>query len=109
MATEIAHYLKRLESLKKERSSFIPTWKDLSDFHLGYRGRFLVEDHNKGYKRDTRQYNNTSRMAARTLASGMQAGITSPARPWFRLGTIDPNLSGRKDVMQWLWRVEMIM
>jgi hypothetical protein len=60
-------------------------WRELSDYHLAHRGRFLVSDRNKGHKRNTKQINNASRRAIRTLASGMMAGITSPARPWFKL------------------------
>lgn len=109
MATEISKYNKRLESLKSERSSFIPLWRELSDYHLAHRGRFLTSDRNKGYKRNTKQYNNTSRLASRTLASGMMSGITSPARPWFRLTTSDPDLRERAAVQDWLHQVQKVM
>lgn len=108
MAT-IKSYNKRLEALKSERSTFIPLWRELSDYHLAHRGRFLTSDRNKGYKRNTKQYNNTSRMAARTLASGMMAGITSPARPWFKLSPGSPELSEDAAVKQWLHDVQEIM
>lgn len=107
--TTIKSYNKRLEALKSERASFIPLWQDLSDYHLAHRGRFLVSDRNKGHKRNTKQYNNTSRLAARTLASGMMAGITSPARPWFRLGTADPALKEKQAVKLWLHQVQQTM
>lgn len=105
----IASYNKRLESLRSERSSFIALYRELSDYHLAHRGRFLTSDRNKGYKRNTKQINNTSRLAARTLASGMMAGITSPARPWFRLGTGDTALDDSKNVKMWLHEVQTIM
>jgi len=105
----IAQYNKRLEALKSERSSFMSVWRQLSDYHLAYRGRFLTSDRNKGYRRETKQINNHSRRAARTLASGMMAGITSPARPWFRLSTLDPDLKDRAPVMLWLHQVQQIM
>ena len=69
-------YEKRIELLRSERSTFIPLWRELSDYHLAHRGRFLVSDRNKGHKRNTKQLNNTSRRAVRTLASGMMAGIS---------------------------------
>ncbi len=84
-------------------------WRELSDNHLAFRGRFLTSDRNKGHKRDTKQFNNTSRTANRTLASGMMAGITSPARPWFRLGTTDEELRQSAAVMQWLHDSEQII
>lgn len=109
MATEIVKFNKRLEALKTERSSFVSVWRELSDYHLAARGRFLVTDRNKGNKRNTKQLNNTSRMAVRTLAGGMMSGITSPARPWFRLSTSDPGLREYKPVKEWLNRVQSVM
>jgi len=107
--TTIKSFNKRLEALRSERSSFIPLWRELSDYHLAHRGRFLTSDRNKGYKRNTKQVNNTSRMAARTLASGMMSGITSPARPWFRLGSGDKTLDDNTAVKLWLHEVQSIM
>lgn len=105
----IASYNKRFEALKSERSSFVPVWRELSDYHLAYRGRFLSSDRNKGFKRNTKQLNNASRLSTRTLASGMMAGITSPARPWFRLSTGDPNLQNSTAVTAWLQAVQDTM
>lgn len=105
----IKSYNKRLQSLKSERSSFIPLWRELSDYHLAHRGRFLVSDRNKGNKRNTKQINNTSRLAGRTLASGLMAGITSPARPWFRLGSGDKQLDDVTSVKLWLHDVQVIL
>lgn len=105
----IKSYNKRLEALRSERSSFFPLWRELSDYHLAHRGRFLSADRNKGYKRNTKQINNTSRLSSRTLASGMMSGITSPARPWFRLATGDKKLDDTTSVKLWLHEVQSIM
>lgn len=106
--TRINKFNQRVESLKTDRSYMMPYWGELADYHLAHRGRFLIDK--KGPpKRNTKQYNNTSRMAGRTLASGMMAGITSPARPWFKLSTSDPELNEYAAVKDWLHRVEVIM
>ena len=105
----ILSYNKRLEALRSERSSFIPLYRELSDYHLAHRGRFLTSDRNKGYKRNTKQINNTSRMSSRTLASGMMSGITSPARPWFRLSSGESDLDDVKAVKMWLHKVQQLM
>ncbi len=105
----IRSFNKRLEALRSERSTFLPLWRELSDYHLAHRGRFLTSDRNKGYKRNTKQINNSSRLASRTLASGMMAGITSPARPWFRLGSGDKELDEITSVKLWLYAVTTIM
>lgn len=105
----IKSYNKRLENLRSERSTFIPLYRELSDYHLAHRGRFLTSDRNKGYKRNTKQINNTSRLSARILASGLMAGITSPARPWFRLSTGDNTLDDSTAVKVWLHEVQQVM
>lgn len=105
----ITSYNKRLEALRSERSTFIPLYRELSDYHLAHRGRFLTSDRNKGNKRNTKQINNISRMANRTLASGMMSGVTSPARPWFRLSSGDSGLDDVKAVKMWLHEVQQVM
>jgi hypothetical protein len=105
----IKSYNKRLEALRSERASFIPLYRELSDYHLAHRGRFLTSDRNKGFKRNTKQINNTSRLSNRTLASGMMSGITSPARPWFRLSTGDARLDDTTSVKLWLHQVQTTM
>jgi len=109
MAAEVKKYNKRLEALRSERSTFYPMWAELSEYHLGHRGRFLTSDRNKGYKKNLKQINNTSRLAARTLAGGMMAGITSPARPWFKMATSDSDLNEYGPVKDWMEAVQKTM
>lgn len=109
MTKQISSFNKRLEALRSDRTPFISYWGDLSDHHLAHRGRFLLDNGKKNPKRNTKQLNNTSRQAVRTLASGMMAGITSPARPWFRLGSPDPAMRDNGAIRTWLHAVENIM
>jgi hypothetical protein len=113
MENKISKFNKRLECLRSERSYLFHTYRELSDYFLNYRGRFLTTEHNQNrpHKRNTRQYNNATRVSARTLASGMQAGVSSPGRPWFRLGapSSDPDLKEYAPVKQWLFEVEKIL
>jgi len=102
------HYRKRWTALKSERSSLWGDWQQLSDNILGHRGRFLVNDRNKS-KRNYNILNNTGKLALRTLASGMMAGITSPARPWFKLATPNHQMMDDQGVKQWLSDVERRM
>ena len=109
MPTRIQHYNKRLEALRSERKSFDSHYRELSDNILAHRGRFLTTDRNKGHKRNTKQFNNTGRRASRSLSAGMMAGMSSPARPWFRLGTHDRKLREIGPVKRWLNDVERLM
>lgn len=88
--------------LEQEKQSFMPHWRDLSDYILPRRARFNTSDVNRGDRRNLKIYDNTATLAARTLASGMMSGITSPARPWFRITTPDPDLAEYGAVKDWL-------
>jgi hypothetical protein len=91
--------------LEYERSSFISHWRELGDYILPRRPRFTVTDTNSGERRTRNIIDSTATMASRTLRSGMMAGITSPARPWFRLSTADSNLNDLWSVKEWLYEV----
>lgn len=102
-------YRRRWSDLKTERSSWIGQWQDISKYLLPRNGRFLVTDRNQGAKRHNNIYDNTGTRALRTLCSGLMAGATSPARPWFRLATPDPDLMAYGPVKQWLSHIGDVM
>lgn len=92
--------------LLTERSSFDKHWRECSDFILPRRSRFLIDDENKdNHRRTNKIIDSTGTRAARTLRSGMMAGMTSPARPWFQLSTPDPDLAEFAPVKEWLHTV----
>lgn len=103
----------RLELLRSEmlneRSSFESHWRDLSDNILPRRSRFYTSDVNRGDRRNQRIIDSTATLAVRTLRSGLMSGVTSPARPWFRLETSDPELSDASAVKYWLYDVTQRM
>ncbi|WP_417070817.1 portal protein [Niveibacterium terrae] len=101
--------IKRLGTLKTERASWWAHWKELSDYLLPRSGRFFVQDRDKGQRRHNAIYDSTGTRAARTLAAGMMAGMTSPARPWFRLATPDKSLESYAPVKQWLFQTTRAM
>lgn len=104
-----SHFQKRLSSLEKEQSSFTLHWKELSDYISPRKGRFFTSDRNKGEKRNKNIINSHATLALRTLTSGMMSGITSPARPWFRLGTSDTDLMEVESVKEWLSNAEKLL
>jgi hypothetical protein len=100
---------RRLATLKQERSSWMAHWQDLAQYVLPRAGRWLSTESNRGDRVNDKIYNNTPTFALRTLVSGMMAGITSPARPWFRLAAPDPELMEVAGVRWWLHDVERRM
>lgn len=101
--------LGRLEALAQERESWVAHWRDVSDTILPRRGRFLVSDRNKGARRNRKIIDNTGTLALRTMAAGLMSGITSPARPWFRLAPQSPALARDDSVQRWLADVEAML
>lgn len=100
---------KQFAQLCNDRSSFETHWRELSDFINPRGSRFLATDVNRDDNRNNRIVDPTGSMAARTLASGMMSGITSPARPWFRLATPDPDMMDYGPVKMWLEVVQRRM
>ncbi|MDR3005208.1 MAG: phage head-tail adapter protein [Acidovorax sp.] len=101
--------LRRWTALKSERSSWDEHWSEISSNLLPRSGRFFVQDRNKGQRRYNNIYDNTGSRALRVLAAGMMSGMTSPARPWFRLATPDHDLMKYAPVKLWLNEVSNLM
>lgn len=102
-------YQARKSDLWRERSTWMPHWQDISRYILPRNGRFLAGDPNRGEKRHNNIYDSTATRALRVLAAGLMAGMTSPARPWFRLATGDKKLMEYAPVKEWLNDVTELM
>lgn len=94
--------LARKAALINERSSWISHWREISDYQQPRAGRFFAQDRNRGDKRSNNILDNTAVFGVRTLAAGMMSGMTSPARPWFRLEIEDKDLMESGAVKTWL-------
>lgn len=102
MSRDVTYYQERLASLRSERESFMPHWRDLSDHFEPRSSRFFTQDRNRGDKRNQKILNERGTLALRTLRSGMMSGVTNPARPWMALRTPDPDLNEFKPVKLFL-------
>lgn len=100
---------KRLGSLKTERASWDSHAKELAQNLMPRSSRFFASDRNRGGNRHNAIYDNTGLKGVRTLAAGLMSGMTSPARPWFRLETADPGLMKSEPVKVWLATITRMM
>lgn len=73
--------------MKVDRYSFWTHWRELADYILPRRYKWLVTPNQawRGSPINGNILDSTATIAARTCASGMMAGMTSPTRPWFKL------------------------
>lgn len=76
-----------IAELRNDRLPFWNLWRELADFYLPKRYVWLQSAKEQRVRNAKNPYilDSTGTMAARTLASGMMNGITSPSRPWYRL------------------------
>lgn len=101
--------IQRLGMMKAERATWFAHWREITTFLLPRNGRYFRQDRNKGWRRHNSIYDNTGSRALNTLAAGLMGGLTSPARPWFRLATVDPDLMDYAPVKEWLAQCTRIM
>lgn len=97
-----AKYMRRLSRLKLERESYVPHWQKITDTLLPRSGRFFLQDRNKGERRNKDILDSTATRALGVLSAGMMAGMSSPARKWFKLALSDKELMDHQPVRIWL-------
>lgn len=102
MAEDIKRLRARFEALKTERNPYEVVYKNLVDYILPTAGRFEATYRKIDENMYDCIYDATATDAVGILAAGMLSGMTSPARPWFRLTTGNRDLDERSDVKTWL-------
>ena len=107
--TKRQEILTRWGQLKTERATWWAHWAEITQFVTPRQGRYFVQDRNRGQRRHNNIYDSTGSRALNVLAAGLMGGLTSPARPWFRLATSNPDLNKAPAVKQWLAQVTDLM
>ena len=104
MKHDIKYFNKRLAALEQEYETWKLHHEEISQYLLPRRGRFLDKETrpNDGSKRHQDIIDGTGGRALRILAAGMQSGLTSPSRPWYKLTVADDELAEQENVRQWL-------
>lgn len=105
--SQVAYHRRRMNELKTIRTPWESEWRSVAEFVEPSRLR-LLSSREQPYSR-SKILDATGTFAAKTLASGMHSGLTSPARPWFRLGTSDSQLREFGPVKEYLALVEKKM
>jgi hypothetical protein len=101
----------RLLSLRTNRYSWWTHWRELADYFLPRRYRWVITPNmmNRGSPVNQHILDSTGVICARNLASGLVSGKSSPTRPWFKLrvGKIDSTLTSPTSL--WLAECERIL
>lgn len=93
---------RRFKQLETKRDPWLAKAREITRYIAPYRGIYSDEDYDRFSGRGADIIDTISIKALRTMAAGLQAGLTSPARPWFRINVEDPYLSEWKNARLWL-------
>lgn len=107
--TKKQEYQARKSALFQERATWVNRYRDITEYLLPYSGRYFATDRNRGDRSFNSIYDSTATSALEVMAAGMMAGMTSPARPWFRLAIPDRDLMEYDPVRWWLHDVSELM
>jgi len=101
----------RLMGLRVNRYSWWTHWRELADFFLPRRYKWIVTPNQMARGSPINQHilDSTGVICARNLASGLVSGKSSPTRPWFKLrvGTVDSTTTS--PVSLWLAECERLI
>jgi hypothetical protein len=94
----------RLGSLRNWRWSWWAYWAVIATFVLPRRYHWLVVANRMGRGAPINDaiIDSTATLAMQTCAAGLWTGLTSPSRPWFKLGIALPWIKLQPDAKAWL-------
>lgn len=102
--SKLSRYRSYVEQLFNEQNNFLGTWRDLADSFMPMRPRWLQDQQrNRGERRNQQIIDSVPLQCVRDLKAGLHSGLTSPARPWMRLTTADPELAELDEARHWLF------
>lgn len=94
----------RVASLDASFNSAKPVLQDIGEHMAPYRGEWNkpTDQAQRGKRKGLKIINGTATRSFQILSSGMMSGLTSPARPWFKLTTENPDLADYTPHRAWL-------
>lgn len=101
----------RLMGMRANRYSWWVHWRELADYFLPRRYRWLVTPNlqSRGSPINGHILDSSGVIASRNLASGLMSGKSSPTRPWFSLKIGRTDSTQTTPVSLWLAECERLM
>ena len=85
----IQELVRKRSGMDTEYNQWEPHFRELRDAIQPTRGRFTLGENRKSSTLNKRIIDSAGQKGLRTLKAGLMAGMTSPSRPWFKLGLQD--------------------
>ena len=108
-SSEISKIHQRHSDCQIVRARYDDLYDEISDFIDPEGVQRDSSDTNDGSKKWGRVLDDTATDAWETLRAGLMSGMSSPARPWFRLSTGTPDLDESYAVKSWLSDVTRVV
>lgn len=101
----------RILGMRTNRYSWWTHWRELADYELPRRYRWLITPNmmSRGSPINQHILDSSGTLAARNLASGLMSGVTNPTRVWFKLKIGDIDSTSNKPVALWLAECERLL
>lgn len=101
----------RLIGMRTNRYSWWSHWRELADFFLPRRYRWLIPPNQSSRGSPINQHilDETGCVVSRNLAAGLMSGKTSPLRPWFFLSIGEIDSTQTSPMSLWLADCERIL
>jgi len=100
----LKHCTEKAEVLKARRRSWEPTWREITQYLNPTRGQYFQQQNSgqRGTQNNQSVLDPHAQFALQTMVAGLMGGLTSPARPWFRLTVPDKAIASITNVRTWL-------
>jgi len=89
-----------------DRQSSMALWKEIADYIKPTRCRLNLTDRNRNDRRNQKILDETATFDLDTLESGLFAGMSSPARQWFKLALPSKSMNLTDAITEYLFEVE---
>lgn len=101
----------RLIGMRTTRWSYWTHWRELADYFLPRRYKWLITPNQQSRGSPINQHiiDSTGVLAARNLSSGIMTGKTSPTKPWFNLRVGHFDATQTSPISLWLAECERIL
>jgi hypothetical protein len=104
---------KRYKETYKELNDAFAEWaakgETIRDYLIPWRGVFEGDQPNQGDRKGLKILDPAGSQALKNYSAGIQAGLSSPARPWFKFRLTNPQARESAAGKQWAPLVEEIM
>lgn len=106
MARDPGQLIKAMTARRASMDAEFQMWeahfRTLRDNIMPTRGRFEIGEDRRGSGINRRIVDSSGAKGLRTLRAGLMSGMTSPSRPWFRLGLYQEELMQNPEVKTYL-------